>query len=377
MNYSPLARSGFVHATRCIATVVLTGVALQCRWAVAQEPKSTDEIVAKVKAGTSRRDARRIIEQARPGDGYTWSDSSLQWSGHNRERYQLADSVYVLLSYTTSGLRISPDDHVESVCTATFQDLRGIVPPELFQYVELIHKSPSLHGRRFNPVNLIRAVNGLRGAGRERASQSLRKYVELSAPSAENEDRNFAYDLDGERVLLVARLLFTSRANGRPVPDMSYMKVGTAQMSRATASPKLWPLWPLIVENDIPFMPSPGYDGNGPAVGDDLNYYLHECDFRASELTPTALPLSAADKITESARWVAIFELQSGEDQDVTRGLLRKQALRSMACLLDARVLEAALTDQSNEAWERCFTQKDLAGAHWDAAPQRFTRGPK
>ncbi len=369
--------SGFAGVTRCIATVVLAGVALQCRPAAAAEPQSPDEIVAKIKPGTSRRDAHRIIDQARPGDRDAWRDRSLQWSGHNRERYQVADSVYVLLSYATSGLHISPDDQVESVRISSFQDLREAIPADLFPFVELVHRSPSLHGRDFNPVNLIRAVNGLHDAGQERASRSLQKYLELSASTAVNQDRNFAHDLDEERVLLIARLLFTRRGNGRAVPDMTYMMVGTAQMPRETAASKLWPLWPLIVENDIPFMPSPGYVGSGPAVEEDLNDYMREGDFRASALAPTALPLSAVDKITESARWLAVFELQPARDQDITRGLLRAQALRGMGGLLDARVLAAALKDGSNEAWERCFTQSDLAGARWNPLSQRFAKAGK
>ena len=96
---------------------------------------------------------------------------------------------------------------------ADLSNLRNEIGDDLFPYVTLIHEAPSIDGFSFNPVALIRAVNGLWPVGPGRALAAARAYNALGTADP---DRGQQYGLDEQRIFLVLRLLFV-RKDGAPI----------------------------------------------------------------------------------------------------------------------------------------------------------------
>jgi hypothetical protein len=222
------------------------------------------EILSHVRVGMTDAQSEGVIHTLRPGED--WDD----WAasvGHPTayRRYSLGNDAHLILAFgdvSDPNGNIDKNDKVTAIEIIHFDDLKDQVPAGLFPYVRLIHQSPSVNGEYFDPVPLIRAVNALQPLGQEKALRALREYVKLVATmDAADPEREWRYDLDEQRVFLIARTLFVRKDGDRQMP---WMAIGATNPD-VDPGDKNWPLFPLVMQDDIPFDLSCGYGLAGTA----------------------------------------------------------------------------------------------------------------
>lgn len=250
-------------------------------------------------------------------------------------------------------------------------------PAHLRPLILAIHSAPFPAGFVFDPLSLIRFVNLLQAAGRERAIESLMKYDELVrlkniAPDGDPQDR--------DRLFLIARCLFSDR--DRSDDSRSFLKLGVSTLD-APHDPRAWPDYPLAVVNDIPFMLVPDYSvvGAPPDPEKYLNHCRERCVFRRTSFAPQGSPLVAVDQLVASPQWKS-FMSQSPNNRECARQTvfaLRAQALRSVASVYpewhaDQVRSEKAWRHELGAKWENYVSAVQALGITWDSREQRFRR---
>ena len=245
---------------------------------------SAADIAAQLKLWMSPEEAKRIVEKMHPR----------RLPRDSGDRYETGPDEFLVLRF--SMLRDpgeEPRMQLAEIAIRRFDDLQSRIPPELFPALRLIQRSPSPQGADFDPLPLIKAVNGLLPLGKEEALRALRTYVSLNPPGD--------YDLDPKRTFLIARLLFV-RNDGDP--RMPVMGIGGTDLPDTHDSPD-WPLFPLALAKDVPFFLPWGYSlgGAGQAPTDHLDYCAANCVLRSQPLTPPVSPLAAAQSLFDSKEW--------------------------------------------------------------------------
>jgi len=273
--------------------------------------------------------------------------------------YELDETFTLYVVWNGQDVR----EGIRSTEVVSFQDLRPRVDPELFEAVAAIHRSPSAQrGLEFNPVRLIRAVNVLQALGKEKALKALWAYVHLAGelPVADG----FKYQVDEYRVLPVARLLF----NGPP------FVLGAGDISPPEG--KEWPLFPIVVVQDLPFMLVSGYILAGR--GQSADEYLRGTagSLREAPLAPRVTALEAADELTQSETWKALRLGPGNEGRK--RWQLRAQALRALSPVFTRRPEETSndcCVDPTEPQWRATLERAKSAGILWCPELQEFIIG--
>ena len=255
---------------------------------------------------------------------------------------------------------------------ASFDDLRGQVPADLFAAVKLIHQAPSVEGYNFDPAALIRAVNGLHPLGKEKVIAAIRAYISL----AYKETTRPQYHVDEQRVFLILRLLFVN-ANGDP--NMPWMAIGATSPDVRPGNTD-WPLFPLVMTDDIPLCLSGGYSlaGQAQPATSHVDYCEQNCVLRKQPLNPLKSPLLSADTIIQSKPWNRLFP--AGRDGAETEFLLRTQALRAVAGITgglpDESSLNPRLVSQSmaHTAWKKLENDRRMLDVIWTSGAFRATQ---
>jgi len=264
-----------------------------------------------------------------------------------------------------------PEDGARSLEVVGFGDLKPRIPPEYYEPVLALHRSPTPRDAwSVDPVLLVRAVNALRALG-PRARAALAAYVELDRGLSFEERRKYAIDV--YRILPVLQLLGPSpRAFG----------VGGAG-GLADPGPALWPLFPLAVEQGVPFLVQTEYLAAGP--GEDVSKRLGAAlEVRAEPLEPAGNPAEAAEALMASPRWGALLEASDPwNPKQTARGakdlkmLVRTQALAALASVYrppDDFVPKNCCEDPSEGAWRQVLEDVRALGVRWDPGRQDFVR---
>ncbi len=168
---------------------------------------------------------------------------------------------------------------------------------DLYPYLELVHKSPLNQGYEFDPLALIRAVNGLHALGKEQALAVLRRYFEFIELIADPK-RSWEYDIKPKRIFLITRLLFVRNDSN---PQMPKLLLGQPDVEPSPTD-KSWPLFPLAIERQIPFFIIQGYSigGRGANPLPHLEYCQQKCRLRHQPLEPETSPIVAAESLLAS-----------------------------------------------------------------------------
>jgi hypothetical protein len=218
-------------------------------------------------------------------------------------------------------------------------DLHAEIGQDLYPYVQLVHSAPAINGWTFNPAALVRAVNGLLPLGKERALDVLRKYF---AVIAANSDRREQLDLDDQRIFLVLRLLFICGEGENHVPPLL---IGAPDVEPPPGD-DTWPLFPLAVVDDIPFLLTSGFGfmfgGAAQSSIEHIDYYAKHCELRNHPLDPKTSPVVAVDSLVASDGWQRMVSVEEGY-----RAMLYRQALRTLLALNASEV--AHLLASSND----------------------------
>jgi hypothetical protein len=242
-------------------------------------------------------------------------------------------------------------------------DLRGEIGSDLYPYVKLVHQAPSIDGATFNPVALIRAVNGLQSLGKERAVAVLRTYDKVATANANRREK---YGLDEQRIFLILRLLFVPEDAASGVPPML---IGEADPPPPQGD-HTWPLFPLVVVDQIPFLPVSGYGflmgGLPQSPLDHVVYCAQRCRLRDEPLVPETSPIKAVESLLASEQWERFVPPDRAEWFE---GMLRRQALRALAPLYTVP------EGDSMAEWRRFVKEIAELEPCWDPAKQQFVAG--
>lgn len=248
----------------------------------------------------------------------------------------------------------------------TIDELRGEIDGKLFPLVALIQGSPELLGA--DPVGLIRAVNGLRAAGPERAAGALREYYRLTDPNAPKKtwfnDRKF--ELEPDRLFCIIRLLYEPPEAETPMPLIDEPWVRKPPPAESGC-----PLYPIIVERGFPWVIWTRQLGGGspqnPMV--HLDWCLRNARLRASDLEPEGSPLESMKRLLASDLWSRLFS--QGDDEQ--RTFVHSQII---AALKSVSTFPEEGRD-SDASWRQWVDDVAKLNPQWDVTSQSFLPGQK
>jgi hypothetical protein len=220
----------------------------------------------------------------------------------------------------------------------------------------------STGGDAFDPAALLRAAALLHALGEAGAARALSLYGE----QADLGPGRAGTPLDGQRAILVARLLYVPRVGATPQlpPSLGKPDIGV------NADPTLSPHWPLVVSCDVPFLPVGGYAvGGAPtSAARYVEQARHLGRLRHQPLTPSCSPVEAADRLVASAGWRAAVP----EHQEAyARSLIYRQALRAgrPAFPADDRPIANLATISAADldpTWQRLTEAPAARALSWD-----------
>lgn len=253
-----------------------------------------------------------------------------------------------------------------------FSDLKTEIGSDLYPNVHMVHKAPSIIGSDFDPVALIHAVNVLHALGKEKAITILRTYIALSTSDP---GRSEQYDLDEQRVFLVLRLLFVQKYGKIGMPPL-LIGASDVVVSHLNSS---WPLFPIAVVNQIPFLLVSGYTLGGFPQNplDHLDYCLQFCQLRHKPIEPESSSVDAVESLLASERWQTLIP---DEREYWYRGMLYRQALRALTPLytVSEKKLDALYPQQKGDLmseWHRHVKSIMKFEPRWDPVAQQFISG--
>jgi hypothetical protein len=243
------------------------------------------------------------------------------------------------------------------VIPSTVQMLYIPAAPRLSRELQLINRASRWPFTNPNGVELIRAVNGLRSLGKERALAVLEEYLKLAQGS------NY-FSAEPKIVFWIIRLLFEPiRLDDRiPPPGIAVFLV-----DRESVEAMKWPLNPMAVSGDVPFMVGRqiAMGGQPEPPSSHIRWARLHGVIRDDPLVPRANPLAAAEAILASRRLKALDEYSRVE---ATRGI-RLQALAMVKGLLQPLSAREAARDDRWRALLKAATER---GIDWDAKREQF-----
>ena len=227
---------------------------------------------------------------------------------------------------------------------------------ELGDDLYVVQQAPDIEGGSFNPVCLIRAVNGLQRLGERRALDIMRAYVEAATA---NPERRRRHDMNEQRVFLVARVLFIP-INGNS--EMPPLLIGAPSPLPPDAV-KRQPLFPIVMLSQIPVLTVSSYGwmlgGHPQSPLEHLRFCAERCRLRLDPLVPETTAVGAVQ--SEPLRSQPVWQ--------PCRTLLRQQALRAMAPAYTVSEEELRASDAE---WPRHLRRIAGLRPEWNQQAQEF-----
>jgi hypothetical protein len=188
---------------------------------------------------------------------------------------------------------------------------------------DLWRRIPALDGGKFNPAALISVVNDLYAQGEMQGTAVVRGW-------ARGADQGTDSEQDGTvaigRLHLIIRLLWSPAP---PHHSWPMLQMGRPDVDLPPPDTN-WPLSPLVVSDDWPFLLVGGYRVGGAlaAATPTTERLLEMARWRDSPLNPKSEPLAAADVLIHSVPWQT--HISTPQREQVER-MVRDQAERAMA----------------------------------------------
>ena len=277
-------------------------------------------------------------------------------------RFHLKDDHWILAEEDVLG--VDPRELAALEVSASPEELRALI--------KLVHNSPGLDAGWFNPTALIRAVNGLRLAGKEKAIRALRAYYDM----ARLNDSHWA-ELRADRILPILQLLFVPEGGAPERPRLREYALRGLDVDTSA-----WPLFPLVVQEDIPFLPAPHSDRYADEVPDDVlaavDYSSKYGVLRDKPLSPQAAPCQAVETLMATPAWKDFAG--HGNPGVRVEGDLLIQALSAThtICPVTANQynsLEREPFGTSDQEWKARVDALQELVPKWDAVKQDFVAG--
>jgi hypothetical protein len=172
---------------------------------------------------------------------------------------------------------------------------------------------PALDGEAFDPATAIRGVNRLVALGRDAALDELRSRARSAGDGAE-----------AAAVVVLCRLVVVPPP-GAPLPPL---RIGVPDLVLSPGAEADWPLFPLALVDDVPFLLVREYLLGG--LAETLAEHVEACatarEVRSRPLRPGS-PLSAVAALLGSSAWDRLADANEGAE--ATAAMLRRQALRA------------------------------------------------
>jgi hypothetical protein len=179
---------------------------------------------------------------------------------------------------------------------------------------------PRLDGGEFNPAALIHAVNSLHSMGEVRGTAVVRDWAKWIDNDADTRRDGFSS---------IGRLHLVIRLRWRPDPPHQAWPILSLGRPDVDLPPpdSHWPLSPLVVCDDWPFLLVRGYRVGG-ALAEAISIVerlLEVARWHNRPLTPGPDPLAAANKLIASAAWRSLMPIAQSERIAM---MVREQAQR-------------------------------------------------
>jgi hypothetical protein len=171
--------------------------------------------------------------------------------------------------------------------------------------------APCIRGEFYHCDRMVRAVNDLRRLGKDRALATLRSYLSEVGPGGDPGER--------EKVLMICRVLFVNPA-GWPPP-----RLGHPEPEIDLETVKLFPLFPIAMAHNVPFLLVRGYASGGYS-DDTPQKCLQVC--QELSLIPSDLPekgfTEAAHELIQSPQFKKLYP--AAKDRDEASRMILAQA---------------------------------------------------
>ncbi len=171
---------------------------------------------------------------------------------------------------------------------------------------------------------LVRAVNHLHSLGKTKAIAELREFVNIAGQGWTKRDPADIETSDYQCVFLIVRLLFEPQ---NPSESRPWMAIGAMSPTPRGEDQSLWPMFPLAVQDDLPFILI-----NGVFLGGLPEHpYVHvdwaekNGRLRAKPLRPADDPIAAVERLASLPQTRRLFK------DDSHYALLRRQAWETRA----------------------------------------------
>jgi hypothetical protein len=254
--------------------------------------------------------------------------------------------------------------------------IRG--PDPLSPTLQIINGAPSVKSRDYDPVALIRAVNHLHSLGKEGAISALREFLKIAGNSsfAERDPANIDTS-DCQCVFLIVRLLFEPKGLQDKLPSIA---IGHMSPYPAKEDAELWPLYPLAVQEDIPFLVMEWrfVAGSPEHPANHVDWAEKHGKLRVKPLRPSDNPLRAVDTLRSMQKTIRLFQGDRAVPLDnLDGGMLREQSWRMIEHFVGpVRTSEHFGRHRNYDPdadWERHKRIAQQFKFAWDEAKQQYT----
>jgi hypothetical protein len=257
-------------------------------------------------------------------------------------------------------------------------DALEITGPALLSPTQrLINAVPSVNQLEFNPVPLIRAVNHLHGLGKEKAIAALRDFLTIAGdhPFAQRDPENIDTS-DRQCVFLIVRLLFQPATQGEVLPQI---KIGAMSPRPDPMEEEQWPLYPLVLQDDIPFLIMSGVllRGSAQRPEEHVDWAEKHGKLRNKPLCPADNPFQAVATLWSQPKAVKLFGgSDSKRPSEYCRTYLRMQGWRMVRELVGHKQPlfqeENGVRYDVDADWEELRRAASEIKIYWDEKKQGY-----
>jgi hypothetical protein len=239
-------------------------------------------------------------------------------------------------------------------------------PPKLSPTLELINAVSDWPRHGGNGMALVRAVNGLHKLGKQQALAALREYVELAGANWNGEKPVDPANIetgDHNCVFWIIRSLFEPARAGTRIPKPAIGYLGPPKEDQM-----LWPLFPIELVDDVPFMVANGWslEGVGEHPASHIEWAESYGVLRAEPLRPADDPMAVADRLLSLPKYRRLWV------NDLSGREIKLQAWRMVADLLPKTTPAGRFNSLTADQWKQLRQYAADRKLRWDDTRQTF-----
>lgn len=244
------------------------------------------------------------------------------------------------------------------VLPATLSMLKVPAAESLSRELELINEASGWPFSNPNGVKLIRAANALQQVGQKRALAVLEEYAGLTSSLDYFEERNI--------VFWIIRVLFEPIRMDDRIPHPG---IYVALLNGDDPGYDNWPLIPMAVIDDVPFMVGQQIGGSGrpehPST--HIEWARRNGVIRDQPIKPTLDPISAAESLINSQRFK---QLNGITLRKPAYNLIRSQSMAMVTGSME--MFDPCSDEEFEQQWKILLDAAENGRIRWDADREEF-----